>query len=148
MKTAFTSGSQCLPKGACALLGLLVLTACVMVPVTQEVYDPDCRTMRRQIVLEPQMIGQFNACVGRDCSGLLVALGAVTAASLVVSGSIAVVGNVANWVEHRAQCKRADAASAPGAGFVLGRPGAIQSTQPLAPPTLPASSTSRAPAPP
>ncbi len=98
---------------ALTVLALTMLTACVMVPVTQEVYDPDCGSMRRQIVLEPTVVGQFQACGGRDCSGLLVAMGAVTAASLVVSGSIAVVGNVAYWAEHKANCKRAGAPSSP-----------------------------------
>ncbi len=98
---------------AWALLVLIVLTACVMVPVTQEVYDPHCSAMRRQIVLEPTVVGYFQACGGRDCSAMLVAMGAVTAASLVVSGSIAVVGNVAYWAEHKANCNRGSAASAP-----------------------------------
>jgi hypothetical protein len=144
-----------------ALLGLTVLTACVMVPVTREVYDPECQSMRRQIVLAPAVMGQFNACGGRDCSALLVAMGAVTAASVVVSGSIAVVGNVAYWAEHKASCKRNDAASAapsaplfsppsspgPAATEPGAQPGPAAPQAPV-PPTVPASSTSRAPAPP
>jgi hypothetical protein len=111
MKTPSKSSSNRL--AVLALLALTLLTACVMVPVTQEVFDPDCNAMRRQIVLEPTAVGYFQACGGRDCSALLVAMGAVTAASLVVSGSIAVVGNVAYWAEHKASCKRSSAASAP-----------------------------------
>jgi hypothetical protein len=36
---------------------------------------------------------------------LLVAAGVVAAASAVVSGSIAVVGNVVYWIEQQGQCK-------------------------------------------
>ena len=88
------------------LLCVMALAGCVVVPVTRDVYDPDCRLMRREVTLEAAVVGQFHSCGGQECTALLVTLGVVSAASLVVSGSIALVGNVAFWLEHEANCKR------------------------------------------
>ncbi len=82
-----------------------LLTACVVVPRTDSVYDPDCQMQRRQMTLEVQQIGAFGGCVNDGCAVLLVGIGVVAVASAVVSGSIAVVGNVVYWVEQRGQCR-------------------------------------------
>jgi len=36
---------------------------------------------------------------------LIVSAGIVTAATVIVSGSIVVVGNVASWLERKARCQ-------------------------------------------
>ncbi len=84
-----------------ALTAVLVLSACIVVPQTQTVYDPDCQVMTRQVTLETAVIGGFTRCVGDGCAAMLATLGFVTAASAVVSGSIAVVGNAVYWVERQ-----------------------------------------------
>ena len=84
----------------------LLLAGCVLVPATREVYDPECRLMRREVTLEAAALVQLHSCGGRECSALLVAMGVVTAASVVVSGSLAIVGNVAYWFEHTLNCRR------------------------------------------
>jgi len=108
-----------------AVAGAIVAAAqsgCVVVPVTRDVYDPDCRLMRREVTLEAAVVGQFHSCSGQECSALLATLGVVSAATLVVSGSLAVVGNVVYWLEHEANC-RGRKAPAPGAGgSVPGQP--------------------------
>jgi hypothetical protein len=83
---------------------VLALQACVVVPQTREVYDPECRTFTRQMTLETAVVGGFHACAGEGCAALLVAAGAVTVASAVVSGSIALVGNVVYWFERQGRC--------------------------------------------
>ena len=88
------------------LAALLALQACVVVPQTREVYDAECQMMTRQIVLETAVVGRFQGCAGDGCIALLVATGAITAASAVVSGSIALVGNVAYWFERQGRCSR------------------------------------------
>ena len=80
--------------------------ACIVVPVTRTVYDADCRLMRREVTLEPAALGGIASCSGQECGAMLVALGVVSAASVVVSGSLAVVGNVVYWLEHEANCRR------------------------------------------
>lgn len=93
-------------KSLIAFLLIALLQACVVVPRTDSVYDPDCRILRRQMVLEVQQIGGFGGCSNDGCLTLLVATGVVAAASAVVSGSIAVVGNMVYWVERQGQCVR------------------------------------------
>jgi hypothetical protein len=83
-----------------------VLQACVVVPRTTSVYDEECRLQRRQMVLEVQQIGAFGGCSNDGCAALLVGAGVVVAASAVLSGSIAVVGNVVYWIERQGQCAK------------------------------------------
>jgi hypothetical protein len=91
----------------CAALALAAaVSGCIVVPVTRDVYDPDCRLLRREVTLEAAVVGQFYSCGGQECAAMLVAMGVVTAASVVVSGSLAIVGNVVYWLEHEVSCKR------------------------------------------
>lgn len=86
-------------------LGLLpVLSACIVVPQTTRVYDPACGVATKQIVLDVAVLPGFYSCRGAECPALMVAVGVVTAASAVVSGSVAVIGNVLYWAERRGQC--------------------------------------------
>ena len=93
------------PGRALALAAWPLLAACIVVPATRDVYDADCRLSRREVTLETAMVGQFHHCSGQECPALLVTLGVVSAASLVVSGSMAVVGNMVFWLEHEANCR-------------------------------------------
>lgn len=85
--------------GLAALLP--ALAACVVVPRTEQVYDPDCRTLRRQMVLDVQQIGTLGHCHNEGCAAALVAIGAVAAVTAVVSGSVVLVGNVVYWIEKQ-----------------------------------------------
>lgn len=87
-------------------LTLASLAACVVVPRTVEVYDEACRVHVKQMTLEAAQIGRFGGCYNEGCLALLVATGAVAAASAVVSGSIAVVGNIVYWAEKQGRCVR------------------------------------------
>ena len=87
-----------------SLVAALVAQGCVVLPQTRETYDPQCRMLTRQVTLETAVLGGFHACHGRGCEVLLVTAGVVTAASAVVSGSIAVVGNVVYWFEKQGRC--------------------------------------------
>jgi len=84
----------------------LVLAACVVVPRTESVFDEQCQVMRKQMVLDVQQVAGLGHCSNDGCLTLLVAAGVITAGSAVVSGSIAVVGNVAYWLERQGQCPR------------------------------------------
>ena len=95
-------------RGA-ALLGVALaalLQACVVVPRTTTVYDEDCRIHARQMVLDIEQVGFFGGCANQGCVALLVGAGVVTAATAVVSGSIAVAGNIVYWFERQGQCSR------------------------------------------
>ena len=99
------------------LLALVVvwLAGCVVVPQTRETYDEGCRMMKREVVLEITSAERFKKCEGAECTALMVATGVVTAASAVVSGSIAMVGNVLYWFERQGRCKSGDGAATPPA---------------------------------
>jgi hypothetical protein len=91
-------------KPLIALALAAALSACVVVPRTDSVYDEECRLVRRQMTLEVQQLGYFGGCSNDGCVALLVGFGVVAVASAVVSGSIAVVGNVVYWLERQGQC--------------------------------------------
>lgn len=97
-------------------IAALALAGCVVVPQTREVYDPDCQVHHKQIVLEAAVIGHFGSCGGDACAAAMATFGIVAVATAVVSGSIAVVGNVLYWAEKQGRCVRpalTTAASAP-----------------------------------
>ena len=85
---------------------LITLQACVVVPRTTTVYDEECRVHMRQMVLDVEQVGFFGGCANQGCVALLVGAGVVTAATAVVSGSIAVAGNIVYWFERQGQCNR------------------------------------------
>lgn len=93
-----------LSRTAAALLLALAGAGCIVVPQTREVYDADCRVLTRQVTLEVAVVGGLHSCAGDACLAMLVSAGVVTAASAVVSGSIALVGNVAYWFERQGRC--------------------------------------------
>ncbi len=89
-----------------AWAGLLCLQGCIVVPVSTEVYDRDCRIGARHMELQAVQVSAMASCRGHECGAMLVFIGATAAASAVVSGSIVVVGNVAYWFEKQGRCKR------------------------------------------
>ena len=95
------------------ILAFVALQACIVVPQTRQVYDPECRMLTRQLTLETAVLGGFQSCAGDACVAMLAAAGAVTAASVVISGSIVLVGNVVYWFERQGQCHRAAAPPMP-----------------------------------
>lgn len=82
----------------------LLLQACIFVPHTTERYDADCRVASRHMELQAVQLASLSGCSNDGCASLLVLFGATGAASLVISGSIAVVGNVVYWFEHQGRC--------------------------------------------
>jgi hypothetical protein len=83
---------------------VLLLAGCIYVPRTTVFYDQDCRIEAKHMSLEMAQVGALGRCSGNRCAELLVAVGAVAAASAVVSGSIVVTGNIAYWFEKQGRC--------------------------------------------
>jgi len=80
----------------------VLMAGCIAVPRQVEYYDADCNIVSRKMVLDSPVhaVGIVN-CSNREC--LAVILG-VTAASMIVSGSIVVVGNTVYWLEKQGRC--------------------------------------------
>lgn len=83
---------------------LALLGGCVYFPNTTTAYDEKCQTYQKHMTLEVQQIGTFVGCHGEACVGALVVMGAVSASTAVVSGSVVVVGNVVYWIENQGRC--------------------------------------------
>ena len=89
----------------CWLVGVMILLqACVFLPRTTQVYDRDCQVLVRHMDLEEVQVASINRCANEGCVALVVGASAVTAASILISGTIVVAGNVAYWFERQAQC--------------------------------------------
>lgn len=86
------------------MLVAVLLHGCLYFPRSTLVYDRECKTFTRHMVLGAEEIGPFGHCVNEGCVALLIGTGVVTAASAVVSGSVVVVGNVIYWLERTAPC--------------------------------------------
>lgn len=102
----------------------LLLAGCIVLPQTEVVYDPECQMHTRQVTLQAAYIGGFQRCAGDGCVAMLAAAGLVTAASAVVSGSIAIVGNVVYWMERQGRCLRPPAWGVSGMSGMSGMSGA------------------------
>jgi hypothetical protein len=86
------------------LLLVAALHGCVVVPRTTTVYDQDCQIEARHMELASQQLVSLVGCRNDGCVAVLVASGAVAAASAVVSGTIVVTGNVVYWFEKQGRC--------------------------------------------
>jgi len=56
---------------------------------------------------ETQLFGSAH-CENDACVALLVAVGAISAATAIVSGSIVMVGNIIYWYEKKGLCQHVD----------------------------------------
>ena len=84
-----------------------LLSACVYVPRTTQVYDPECKVMANHMVLEGAQVAAIQRCENQGCAALVIGASVVTAGTIIVSGSIVVVGNIAYWFERQARCQPA-----------------------------------------
>jgi hypothetical protein len=89
-----------------AWLALPLLSSCMVLPRTFEVYDPDCHVVARHMALQAVQIASIQHCANNECAVLIVAVAATAAASAMISGSIVVVGNVVYWFEKQGRCLR------------------------------------------
>ncbi|MBC8057084.1 MAG: hypothetical protein H7Y61_10945, partial [Rhizobiales bacterium] len=55
--------------------------------------------------LEGGQVAAIQRCENQGCAALVVGAIAVTTATVIVSGSIVVVGNIVYWLERRARCR-------------------------------------------
>jgi hypothetical protein len=87
-----------------ALASVAALSGCIVMARSADVYDPACGTTVKQVVLETEVVGHIGGCYNEGCVVMLASMGIISAASAVVAGSVAIVGNIAYWVERGGQC--------------------------------------------
>jgi hypothetical protein len=93
-----------------AALICATLQACVYLPSTVEFYDPECQIVAKHMTLQEVQVAAIGGCQNQSCVAMILAVGATTAASVIVSGSIVIVGNIAYWLERQSTCRRANEA--------------------------------------
>ena len=93
---------------ASVVLAGTLASACAVVPVTTQSYDPDCRVVTHHMTLRVVQVGLIQGCNSDgDCARTYLA---ILGGSAIVSGSVVVVGNVVYWAERRAACAASGAA--------------------------------------
>jgi hypothetical protein len=89
---------------AIAVVACTLATGCVIVPVTVEGYDSECRVVTRHMELQAVQIGAIQNCSNQACAGLVIVAAGLAAASAIVSGSVVVIGNIGYWAERKSTC--------------------------------------------
>jgi hypothetical protein len=87
-----------------AVVAGLLAAGCVIVPVRTEGYDAGCRVVTHHVELQAVQVAEIRQCANQGCAAVVLAGLGVTAVSGIVSGSIALIGNMAYWAERRANC--------------------------------------------
>jgi hypothetical protein len=79
----------------------LALSGCMVVPVVDndEAASTSCKTYTRSMSLK--MIDWQPSCNNEECLATVLVIGA---GSVLVSGSIVLVGNSAHWLEYQGTC--------------------------------------------
>ena len=86
----------------------------MVVPKTVTSYDPKCQVVQKHVQLEARQVNVVANCGNTvDCGGQLAFYGLVATSSAVISGSVAVVGNMVYWLEKQGQCVRVAPAQSP-----------------------------------
>jgi hypothetical protein len=89
---------------------LISLNACVVVPKKVASYDQKCKVAVQRITLDIEDLGDnrswscTNDYCAWDISAEIAQAAFTTATSAIVSGSIAVAGNTAYWLESEGKC--------------------------------------------
>jgi hypothetical protein len=84
----------------------VALQACVYLPSTIEFYDPECQIVAKHMMLQEVQVAAVASCQNQSCVAMILAIGAATAATVIVSGSIVVAGNIVYWLERQPTCRR------------------------------------------
>ncbi|TQF71177.1 hypothetical protein [Pseudoalteromonas luteoviolacea] len=87
------------------VLSLCTLSACIFVPKEVHYFDERCQITKRKHVLSQEEMGYLGGCSDKACAALMAGAGIVSAASLVVSGTIVMTQNTLTWLEQKNDCK-------------------------------------------
>lgn len=89
---------------------IIMLTGCAFYPkvADSQAYAQQCQMLTRQLELDSQQLNISNSCsgLGGEAGMLCLAtLGVVIpAGTILVSGSITLVGNTLHWLEYQGRC--------------------------------------------
>ncbi len=86
------------------LLILPLLSGCLFAPQEIQYYDSKCKTIMKKKTLSSAQMQTVSQCRGEACAVILAGAGLVSAASLVVSGTIVIASNTVSWLERTQGC--------------------------------------------
>ncbi|MCO7189053.1 MULTISPECIES: hypothetical protein [unclassified Pseudoalteromonas] len=86
------------------LFSLPLLNGCLFAPQEVQYYDPKCKMILKKKTLSSAQMQTVSQCRGEACALILAGSGLVSAASLVVSGTIVVASNTVSWLERTQGC--------------------------------------------
>jgi hypothetical protein len=88
------------------VIATTLLSSCLVLPKVDMNQPLPCPLVTRQVTLDVVQIASIESCRGDACLMQLTAGGVIFAASAVVSGSVALVGNTLHWIERLGKCAR------------------------------------------
>ncbi|KZN49307.1 MULTISPECIES: hypothetical protein [Pseudoalteromonas] len=91
------------------ILMLSLLSGCIFVSKEVQYYDEQCHITKRKHVLSTEQMASLGNCSGRACAMVMAGAGIVSAASLVVSGTVVMTQNTLSWLEQSRGCETLDA---------------------------------------
>ncbi|WP_194868587.1 hypothetical protein [Pseudoalteromonas sp. PPB1] len=86
------------------LLSIFFVGSCMFAPQETQYYDPKCKMMLQKKTLTSTQMHAVSQCRGDACALVLAGFGLVSAASLVVSGTIVIAANTISWLEKVKGC--------------------------------------------
>ncbi|WP_046004658.1 hypothetical protein [Pseudoalteromonas rubra] len=92
------------PAAGLSLISLMLLSSCMFAPQEVQYYDAKCKMMMRKKTLTHAQMQAISQCRGDACALVLAGAGLVSAASLVVSGTIVIAANTVSWLENVQGC--------------------------------------------
>ncbi|MDW6005397.1 hypothetical protein [Vibrio mangrovi] len=95
---------------------ILLLSACVVLPETakEQDYAQTCEmsTRKLQLTIVKDDVGVCHSIHSKEeLLACLTVGGVISSASLIISGSIVVVGNTIHWLEYQTTCSESDSES-------------------------------------
>ncbi|MCG7534250.1 hypothetical protein [Pseudoalteromonas sp. OOF1S-7] len=94
------------PMVGLSFISLILLSGCLFAPQDIQYYDAKCKIMMRKKTLTSAQMQTINQCRGDACALVLAGAGLVSAASLVLSGTIVIAANTVSWLESVQGCPK------------------------------------------
>ncbi|AOT07809.1 hypothetical protein [Pseudoalteromonas luteoviolacea] len=90
------------------ILIMSLFSGCIFVSKEVQYYDEQCHITKRKHVLSTEQMASIGNCSGTACAMVMAGAGIVSAASLVVSGTVVVTQNTLSWLEQSKGCTKSE----------------------------------------
>jgi len=82
------------------------VTSCAFVPSssTDQPYYYECDMVTKKLTLKTTQMGRLGDCEDSSIGECIIMTGILSTASMIVSGSIVLIGNTLHWSEYKLTC--------------------------------------------